>query len=174
MWRRDVWYICADVSEGTTAAKVKNSICSNNRVRRFQQNVHMYQTTRRRQKTVDIILQLFRHAQSFFIYIRTNVAIIQRYQSNLLLIITNAPWYVTNQTLHSDLRVQSVQSVRDEHTSKHRSTLEHHPNPIVKPLILHTHQTRRLKRRWTFDATNWGVVTGHIPRPPWKCQLMSW
>ena len=45
---------------------------------------------------------------------KTNVAIIQRYQSKILRIITNAPWYVSNQTLHSDLRIQSAQSVRDE------------------------------------------------------------
>ena len=104
---------------------------------------------------------------------KTNVSIIQRYQSKLLLIITNAPWYVTNQTLHSDLRIQNVQSVRDEYTRKHRSTLEHHPNPVVKPLLLYTNQTRRLKRRWTFDTLNWGVVTGHTPGPPCKWQLIS-
>jgi len=85
---------------------------------------------------------------------KTNVAIIQHYQSKLLCIITNAPWYVTNQTLHSDLRIQYVQAVRDEYTRKHRSTLVHHPNHVVKPLLLYIHQTRRLKRRWTFDAIN--------------------
>jgi hypothetical protein len=29
----------------------------------------------------------------------------------------------------------------------------------VEPLI-HTTHTRRLKRRWTFDVINWGVVNG--------------
>ena len=104
---------------------------------------------------------------------KTNVAIIQRYQSKLLRIITNAPWYVTNQTLHSDLRIQCVTSVRDEYTRKHRSTLVHHPNPVVKPLLLYNHHARRLKRRWTFDAISWGVVTGHTPGPPCKWQLIS-
>jgi len=85
---------------------------------------------------------------------KTNVSIIKRYQSKLLRIIRNAPWYVTNQTLHSDLRIQYVQSVREAYTRKHRSTLEHHPNPVVRPLLLSTNQTRRLKRRWNFDTLN--------------------
>jgi len=32
---------------------------------------------------------------------KSNIAVIQRYQSKLLRTITNAPWYVSNQTLHS-------------------------------------------------------------------------
>ena len=34
---------------------------------------------------------------------KSNIAVIQRYQSILLRTITNAPWYVSNQTLHSNL-----------------------------------------------------------------------
>ena len=36
---------------------------------------------------------------------KSNIAVIQRYQSKLLRSITSAPWYVSNQTLHSDLRI---------------------------------------------------------------------
>jgi hypothetical protein len=36
---------------------------------------------------------------------RSNIAVIQRYQSKLLRTVTNAPWYVSNQTLHSDLYI---------------------------------------------------------------------
>jgi hypothetical protein len=35
----------------------------------------------------------------------SNIAIMQRYQSKILRTITNAPWYVTNQTLHTDLQI---------------------------------------------------------------------
>jgi hypothetical protein len=66
---------------------------------------------------------------------------------------TNAPWYVTNQTLHSDLHIPYVHSVLQDYIHKHRSALESHPNPLVEPLI-HTTHTRRLKRRWTFDGIN--------------------
>jgi len=39
---------------------------------------------------------------------KSNIAVIQRYQSKLLRTITNAPWYVSNQTLHSDLHIPHV------------------------------------------------------------------
>ena len=84
---------------------------------------------------------------------KSNISVIQRYQSKLLRTITNAPWYVTNQTLHSDLRVPYVHSVLQDYIHKHRSALEVHSNPLVEPL-LHTTHTRRMKRRWTFDAIN--------------------
>ena len=84
---------------------------------------------------------------------KSNISIIQRYQSKLLRIITNAPWYVTNQTLHSDLHIPYVHSVLQDYIHKHQSALETHPIPLVEPLI-HTTHTRRLKRCWTFDVIN--------------------
>ena len=75
---------------------------------------------------------------------KSNISVIQRYQSKLLRTITNAPWYVTNQTLHSDLRIPYVHSVLQDYIHKHRSALEVHSSPLVEPL-LHTTHTRRLK-----------------------------
>jgi hypothetical protein len=40
-----------------------------------------------------------------------NVAIIQRSQSKILRMIADAPWYVSNQTLHDDLKVPFVKEV---------------------------------------------------------------
>ena len=80
----------------------------------------------------------------------SNVAVIQRYQSKLLRTITKAPWYVSNHTLHQDLRVPPVRKVFQERTATYRSALDSHPNPFVVPL-LHPSNNRRLKRRWTFD-----------------------
>jgi len=84
---------------------------------------------------------------------KSNISIIQRYQSKLLRTIKNAPWYVTNQTLHSDLCIPYIHSVLQDYIHKHRSALEVHSNPLVEPL-LHTAHTMRLKRRWTFDEIN--------------------
>jgi len=75
---------------------------------------------------------------------KTNVSIIQRYQSKLLRIITNAPWYVTNQTLHTDLRIQYVQSVRDEYT---QSTAQHWYT-IQIPLWNHCYSTPTKHDDW--------------------------
>ena len=94
---------------------------------------------------------------------KSNTAIMQRYQSKILRLITNAPRYVNNQTLHTDLQIPFVHTLFQDHIRKRRNTLESHPNPLVEP-ILHSEHNRRLKRRWTFDSTNWGNVDGRSPR----------
>jgi len=81
---------------------------------------------------------------------KSSVAVIQRYQSKLLRTITNAPWYISNQTLHSDLHIPHVRTVFRERTATHYTTLDSHPNPLMEPLV-HPPNNRRLKRRWTFD-----------------------
>jgi len=81
---------------------------------------------------------------------KPNIAVIQRYQSRLLRTITKAPWYVSNQTLHSDLRIPHVRTVFRERTATHHTTLDSHPNPLMEPLV-HPPDNRGLKRRWTFD-----------------------
>jgi len=70
----------------------------------------------------------------------------KRYQSKILRHITNAPWYVNNQILHTDLQISFVHTVFQDHILKHRNTLESHPNPLVEP-ILHSEHNRRLKRK---------------------------
>jgi hypothetical protein len=42
---------------------------------------------------------------------KSHIAKMQRSQSKILLMITNAPWYVTNQTLHDDLKVPFIKDV---------------------------------------------------------------
>ena len=84
---------------------------------------------------------------------KSNITIMQRYQSKILRAITNAPWYANNQTLHTDLQIPFVHTLFQDHICKHRNTPESRPNPLVEP-ILHSEHNRRLKRRWTFDATN--------------------
>jgi hypothetical protein len=84
---------------------------------------------------------------------KSNIAVIQRYQSKLLRTITNVPWYVSSQTLHSDLHIPHVSTVFRERTATHHTTLDSHPNPLVEPLV-HPPNNRCLKRRWTFDETH--------------------
>jgi len=81
---------------------------------------------------------------------KSNIAVIQRYQSKLLRYITDAPRYVSNQTLHSELHIPHVHTVFRERTATHRTALDSHPNPLMEPLV-HPPNNRRLKRRWTFD-----------------------
>jgi len=83
----------------------------------------------------------------------SKIEIIQCYQSKILRILTNAPWYVTNNTLHSDLHIPYVHEVFQERIAIHRTAIASHPNPLMAPL-LHLPTPRRLKRRWTLDGTH--------------------
>ena len=82
---------------------------------------------------------------------KSNITIIQRYHSKLLRTVANAPWYVSNHNLHTDLHISYVRTVFQERIVKHRATLTSHPNPLMEPLLQPLHN-RRLKRRWTFDG----------------------
>ena len=67
----------------------------------------------------------------------------QRYQLKILRTIANAPWYVTNQTLHTDLQIPYVNTAIHDRNNKHRIALASHPNPLVEPM-LHPEHNRRL------------------------------
>jgi hypothetical protein len=74
----------------------------------------------------------------------------QRTQSKILRAIANAPWYVTNHTLHSDLKLPYVRDVIHEIIGKHHTNLEGHPNPLLEPLLKLAYNGR-LNRCWLFD-----------------------
>jgi len=59
----------------------------------------------------------------------------QRSQSKILRAITNAPWYVTNHTLHTDVNILYVSDVIHERINKYHKNLEAHPNPLLEPLV---------------------------------------
>jgi hypothetical protein len=65
---------------------------------------------------------------------KSNIAIIQRYQSKILRAITNAPCYVTNHTVHTDFNIPYVSDVMHERINKHQNNLEAHPIPLLEPL----------------------------------------
>jgi hypothetical protein len=64
--------------------------------------------------------------------------------------ITNAPWYVSNQTIHVDLHVPFIKDVIQEKSIKHHAKLGHHSNAILQPLLAEQ-QRRRLKKIWPAD-----------------------
>jgi Reverse transcriptase (RNA-dependent DNA polymerase)/Endonuclease-reverse transcriptase len=85
---------------------------------------------------------------------RTNLNRIQSLQSKILRKIVDAPFYVTNLTIHNDLKVPFVHDlVRSRYKKFHESTI-HHPNPLVLSLSSNTlplNPTRRLRRCWPRD-----------------------
>ncbi|PNF23732.1 hypothetical protein B7P43_G18404 [Cryptotermes secundus] len=78
---------------------------------------------------------------------KSNVAIIQRSQSKILRQIVNAPWYVTNHTLHTDLQVPTVQEAIRKKAITHHNSTENHPNQLMEQL-LEPVSNKRLKKLW--------------------------
>jgi hypothetical protein len=50
--------------------------------------------------------------------------------------IVNAPWYVSNATLHAGLGLSYVQDVIHHKRNKHHTTLETQENPLLKTLLV--------------------------------------
>jgi len=55
---------------------------------------------------------------------KSNIAIIQIYQSKILRATVDAPWYVTNALNCKDLGIPTVQEVIHDRSTKHRKKLE--------------------------------------------------
>ena len=78
---------------------------------------------------------------------KSNVNIIQRFQSKFLRTITNAPRYISNKSLQDDLQIQYVSEIINKKASKHFQKLALHPNQSVTSLCLYP-EARILKRKW--------------------------
>lgn len=81
---------------------------------------------------------------------KTNLNILQRFQSKVLRMITDAPWYVTNDTLHKDLQIPTVEEEIENTAKKYVKRLVVHPNDGVKKLAK-ARPLRRLKRKLPQD-----------------------
>jgi hypothetical protein len=69
----------------------------------------------------------------------------QRSQSKILR-ITNAPWYVTNQTLHEALNVPYITEVIQERSIKHHDKIKIHS---MAPISAATQ--KKVKKSWPVD-----------------------
>jgi hypothetical protein len=66
---------------------------------------------------------------------KSHTVVMQSTQSKILRAIANAPRYVTNHTLQSDLKVPYVRDVIHERIWKHHIKPEDHYNPLLEPLL---------------------------------------
>ncbi|KAL1138017.1 hypothetical protein AAG570_009712 [Ranatra chinensis] len=78
---------------------------------------------------------------------KSNLNIIQAFQSKVLLTILDAPWYVSNRTTHRDLNIPTVQQFA---LNRFHSSLGNLVNALSS-LYHHLEPPRRLKRRWPRD-----------------------
>ncbi|KAF0770405.1 zinc finger MYM-type protein 6-like [Aphis craccivora] len=90
------------------------------------------------------IILLFKYTSNIF---RT----IQAFQSISLRLVTSASWYISNDTLHNYLNIETISQLASKHYSKFHSKLSTHSNPKISSLSCKTfpgNPIRRLKRKW--------------------------
>jgi hypothetical protein len=76
----------------------------------------------------------------------SNIEFLERFQSRVLRINTDAPRYVPNTMLRCDLQVLSVKQGVRNHSINYRHWLDNHPNRLAKTLLLGTTHNRWFKR----------------------------
>ena len=76
----------------------------------------------------------------------SNLDILERFQSKVLRIITDAPWYVPNKVIRRDLKVSSVRQEVRIYSVTYRHRLDAHPNRLAKSLFQGPAPNRWLKR----------------------------
>lgn len=80
----------------------------------------------------------------------SNVSKLQRRQSNILRLITGAPWYVRNANIHKDLNFPTVLDEIKEYCRSYVAKLSDHPNILARQLMNFEGHTR-LRRRCTLN-----------------------
>lgn len=81
---------------------------------------------------------------------RSSFAIIQSVWCQILRVIVDSSWYITNQVIHVDFCVPTLQEVIRERSSKHHHGLETYDNPLLQQLASERY-SRSLRGRWPSD-----------------------
>ena len=105
----------------------------------------------------------------------SNTKILQAFQSKTLRLITAAPWFINNQTLHTDLCIAPIKDVIAATARKSRDRNSQHHNQLIAHLYSQPIANRRLQRRWPEDLIEWtpGIHhwmaphSRHMPAPPY-------
>jgi len=95
-------------------------------------------------------IQLWRTASN------SNLEILQRFQSKVLRIITDAPWYVPNTIIKSDLQIPTAKQEARKYSANYQKRLDTHPNYLANTLFKEQFGTRRLKRLYPTDLVTNG------------------
>jgi len=79
-----------------------------------------------------------------------NTKILQIFQSKMLRMISSAPWYVSNQTMHNDFEIPYVTEVIRINTNKYKNRSTVRSNQLTRTLF-NPSVCRRLKLLWPED-----------------------
>jgi hypothetical protein len=61
--------------------------------------------------------------------------ILERFQSKVLRIITDAPWYVPNTVIRRDLQILTVKQEARKYSTNYQKRLDAHPNNLANALF---------------------------------------
>ena len=86
----------------------------------------------------------------------SNLEILERFQSKVLSIITDAPWYVPNTIIKSGLQIPTVKQEARKFSAKYRKRLDIHPNNLANTLFKEYIGNRQLKRLYPTDLVTNG------------------
>ena len=78
---------------------------------------------------------------------QSNMDIIQRVQNKVIRNTVDAPWYIRNADLHTDLQMEMVKNETGKFAKKHEESLLHHVNVEVIQLIDNSELGQRLKKK---------------------------
>jgi hypothetical protein len=80
----------------------------------------------------------------------SNIEILERFQGKVLLMITDAPWYVLNMIFRQDLQIASIKQEIHRFSTHYRDRLYTHPNNLTVHLTVPPDH-RRLIRHLPID-----------------------
>jgi hypothetical protein len=81
----------------------------------------------------------------------SNTKILLTIQSKTLRKLANAPWYISNVTLHNDLRIPYVTEVIRTYAKNHKNRTAQNNNQLIGDLFNQPEIGRRLNRMWPED-----------------------
>jgi hypothetical protein len=76
----------------------------------------------------------------------SNLETLERFQSKVLRIITDAPWYVLNTVIKPYLQIPTVKQEAPKYSVNYRKRLDVHPNSLANALFQEQLGNRRPKR----------------------------
>jgi hypothetical protein len=83
---------------------------------------------------------------------QSNIEIPQRLQNKILRMVTNAPRYVPNHVLHTDLQIPTIREEITRFSTNYKAKLEVHPNALITNLFVKP-GPRRLRRYLPLDLS---------------------
>jgi len=86
----------------------------------------------------------------------SNIEILERIQSKVLGIITDAPRYAPNTIIKRDLQMPTVKQEARKFSANYRKRLDTHPNNLANTLFKEQFGTRRLTRLYPTDPVTNG------------------